>query len=66
MALYTVVNKVESAGSYKIYGKRSLSIGEVVLLILAIVLMAKKGGVNLANRWVLAALALIVIAFVVW
>lgn len=66
MALNPTVNKVIDKGSIKLLGKHSLSIGEVVLFIIAIVLLAKKGGVSLTNKWVILSLILILVAFLVW
>ena len=66
MALNKVVDKVEEKGAIKIYGKRSLTLGEIIFLAIAVYLMAKKGGVNVKNQWVIVALLLIVIAFIIW
>lgn len=66
MALNNTVNKIREKGSIKIYGQHSLGIGELVLFAIAIVLLAKKASVNLANKWVILALILIFLAFVVW
>ena len=61
-----VLEKVRSEGSIRIYGKQSLNLGELIFLAVAIVIMAKKGNVNVTNRFVLVALLLLVLAFVIW
>lgn len=66
MALNATVNKIVDKGAIKVYGKRSLNIGEIVLFAIAIILLAKKASVNLANKWVIVALVLIFLAFVIW
>jgi len=66
MGLNPIVDKVEEKGAIKVYGKRSLSIGEIIFLAIAIVLMALKGGVDVKNKWVILSLLLIVLAFIIW
>lgn len=66
MALNKTVDKIRQQGAIKIYGQHSLNLGELILYIIAIILMAKKGAVNVTNKWVILALVLIFLSFILW
>lgn len=65
MAVNELVEKVRVKGDIPIYGSRSMNLGEFIFLVIAIALMWK-GGVNVKNKFVIIALLLIALAFIVW
>lgn len=66
MALNKTIDKAREIGAIKIYGEHSLGLGEIIFLIIAIVIMAKKGAVNVKNPFNILAIVLILLAFMIW
>lgn len=60
------MNKVEAEGARKIYGKHTLTLGELVLTAIAIIIMYAKARDSLKNKYVILALVLIILSMIIW